>query len=455
MTGLGGGFYQIDSLNTSQTAGVYPLTIYGEKPYYDGATKPITVELAHHTSLTPNSTSATVDWGELITIEVYYNDTDINTGISGASVLVSDGWQAGYWSNSSLGSGYYYITFDTTWTSPGTIYEVDISANRANYQAKTRQVSIFVKARSSELSNPPPPAVPIKNAVNITINFIDSVNGSGITNNTNQLYFTFNSSLNGYYQIYEISAGVFYLEVNTSAPVFTQAGTYLINLAADWVGIPYYQNQTLVIKLNVRQIITSLTYDPPGNIPYGNRVDLTVHYRITDTDSKFDGLGITGTQINITTAGYTYSTNYTVAAHPTIDGDYIITIYNNTLNSINTFSTTIEGSGLSDYASASTSLGITIRKLYTSLIITPVGSAPYGNNVNVSLQVAYFDSASQWYDGQPITGLNQSDFDITGGHTFNTYDMGNGDYIFEVLKVGYTYQIIGQFPGLFGSLSAL
>ncbi|MHA1267586.1 MAG: hypothetical protein ACTSRS_20285 [Candidatus Helarchaeota archaeon] len=434
MTGLGGGFYQIDSLNTSQAPGVYPLTIYANKQYFDSATKQITVELAHHTSLTPNVTSVTVDWGESVTLQVFYNDTDINAGITGASIWVSGGWQDGYWTNGSLGAGYYSLSFDTTWALPDTTYDIDISADLANYQLKTRQISIYVRARSSELTYIPSTAVPIKDSINITLNFIDGVNGSGISNGTSQLQFLYNSSLSGFSAIYEVSPGVFNLEVNTSAPTFTQPGNYIINLAAKWSGIPYYQNQTIQIKFTVRQIITSLTYDPPGNIPYGNNVNLTVHYRVTDADSKFNGLGINNAQINITTVGYTYGLNYTVVPDGTAAGDYIVTIYNNTLNSINSFSITVEASGLTNYASDAKSLSVTIRKLYSSLIITPPGSIPYRNNVNISLQVVYSDSASQWYDGQPVLGLSSSDFSITGTHIFNIYELGNGNYIFEVLN---------------------
>ncbi|MHA1276649.1 MAG: hypothetical protein ACTSQI_13045 [Candidatus Helarchaeota archaeon] len=432
LTGLGGGFYQIDNLNTAQIEGVYPLTIYANKNYFDGATKPITVELVHHTSLIPNATSVTVDWGENTTLQFFYNDTDIANGITGASIWVSNGWQSGNWFNISEGSGYYSITFATTWTSPDTLYDIDISADLANYQLKTRQISIFVRARSSELSYVPPDAPPFRDSTNVTINFVDGVNGTGISNATNQLYFTINSSLNGYSHIYEISPGVFYLEVNTSAPIFTQPGIYTITLNMDWTGIPYYANQSISIKLTVRQITTSLTYDPPGDIPYGNNVDLIVHYTATDTDSQFNGLGLTGAQINITTAGYIYGVNYTVTPHQTIEGDYIITIYNNTLNSINSFGIDISASGLIEYSSAQRSLILNIRKIYTSIIITPPGNVPIGNYVNISLQIIYSDSASQWYNGQPITTLSSGDFAITGGHTFVVYNIGAGYYMFEI-----------------------
>ncbi|NVM54733.1 MAG: hypothetical protein HWN66_13610, partial [Candidatus Helarchaeota archaeon] len=434
MTDLGGGYYLIDSLNTSQAAGLYALTIFANKTYYDSASTQIFVEMAHHTNLIPNTTSITVDWGENVTIQVYYNDTDVNSGILGASVWVSNGWQAGSWFNVSAGSGDYDITFNTIWTTPDTTYDVDISADATNYQLKTHQVSIFVKARDSQLSYIPPSAVPIDDAINITVNYVDGVNGTGISNSTNQLYFTVNSSLNGYHSIYEISAGVFYLEINTSAPAFTQTGTYSIILNANWAGTPFYTNQSITIRLTLRAFTTSLTYDPPGNVPYGNNVDLTVHYRIADADSVNDGEGINGAQINITTFGYTYGTNYTVVPHGSIAGDYIITIYNNTLNSIDIFSISIKASGLTYYANDSKSLDINIRKIYSSVIITPAGSVPYGNNVNISLEVSYSDPASQWYNGRPITGLTSSNFTMTGTHSINVYESGNGNYILEVLN---------------------
>ncbi|MFX1293416.1 MAG: hypothetical protein ACFFD2_00960 [Promethearchaeota archaeon] len=434
MVNLGGGYYLIDSLNTSKVAGVYPLTIYADKTYYDSATKQISVELAHHTNLIPNSTSVTVDWEENITIQVFYNDTDINAGIPGATVWIPDGWQAGYWTVSSVGGGYYDVTFATTWAIPDTIYDVDISADATNYQLKTRQVSILVRARSSDLSYDPPSAVPIDDAVNITINFVDGVNGTGISNNTNQLYFTVNSSLNGYHSIQEMSAGVFYLEVNTSAPAFTQPGIYSIILDANWGGTPYYANKSITIKLTLRTFTTSLTYDPPGNIPYGNNINVTVHYRIADAASVNDGAGIGGAQINITTPGYIYEINYIVIPHATIAGDYIITIYNNTLISIDTYTITIEASGLTYYANGSQLLNINIRKLYSSIIITPVSNIPYGNNVNISLAATYSDPLSQWYNGKPIIGLTSSNFSITGPHITNIYDVGNGNYIVEILN---------------------
>ncbi|MBD3227605.1 MAG: hypothetical protein GF329_05390 [Candidatus Lokiarchaeota archaeon] len=431
---LDGGFYQIDSLNTSQSPGLYDLTIYANKSYYDSSSKQIIVELAHHTTLNPNSTSASVDWGENLTIRCYYNDTDINAGIVGASVYVSDGWQSSSWNNNSVGSGYYDILFETLWTKPNTIYEVDITADLNNYQMKTRQVSIFVASRDSELSYIAPPSTPIKDSVNVTVNFNDRINGTGISNSTDKLFFNVNSSLTGFYSIYEGVPGIFYLEINTSAPVFTQPDTYNINLTANWRGAPYYTNQSINIRMTVRSILTVLDYDPIGNLPYGNEANLTVHYIVSDTDSSFDGLGINNAQINITTADYIYGLNYTVNPDPLIEGDYIITIYNNTLNTINTYQINVQASGFTNYSSASRSLIINIRKLYSSIEIDPVGSLPYGNDLNISLSIIYSDSSSHWYDDKPITGLSASDFDITGPHSFNLYEIGNGDYILEVMN---------------------
>ncbi len=426
ITFISNGRYEIE-LNTSEKAiGNYLLNITANKAGYTAQQLSLLVKVrARATSMSsPQFPLVSEYYNEYTSVFVTYRDEDAGIDITGT---VISNWTGA--TVTSMGGGTYNVTFRTNLALGD--YFLNVTATRANFQSAQILIKIRINERITDLTYDPPAAVPIESLINITVTLLDGVNGSALLNSTSQLYISVNASLSGYWTSYDMGAGVYNLEIDTSAPIFTTPANYYIDIDVTWTGVPYYSNESVLIRLTVRTIGTTLNYDPPGQIPYGNYLNLSVYYTVSDSESIYDGNGIGGATIGL--SGYTPGVDYNVFAGASA-GDYIIQIFSATLSSITTYSFTVTASGLSDYQATNRAIDVTVRKLQGAISAQAVGTVPYGNEVNISISITYDDPDSYVYDGQGIAGLTATEITISGGHSYIVSELSGGDYVVTLLN---------------------
>ncbi|MHA1130118.1 MAG: hypothetical protein ACTSQQ_04855, partial [Candidatus Helarchaeota archaeon] len=229
--------------------------------------------------------------------------------------------------------------------------------------------------------------------------------------------YTVNNQGNGLYtlMIYNFS-----LNTVDSYTITIQASNYHINIL--------YTNSSAAFSFDVRQLVTSVIISPIPDVPYGNPVNISLLVKYTDfTSSYHNNEGITGLNESdlLLAGGYVY---HVIEQQ---NGNYIIQIENSSVLAIQAYSVNITLVASSTYASANALSSFNIRKLYTLITAEPVGSIPYGNEANITVHVTCVDPESLYYDTLGIYGLNSSDFNLTGGHSFNLYPLSGGDYIIQ------------------------
>ena len=140
--------------------------------------------------------------------------------------------------------------------------------------------------------------------------------------------------------------------------------------------------------------------------------------------------GISGLNASdlVLTGGYSYQ------VFDLGSGSYIVQIANTSILTIQSYSVNLTLQTTATYTSANALSSFNVRKLNIIVTADPVGAVPYGNEVNITVHVTYVDPESLYYNGLGISGVPSSNFTLSGAHSFNLHEIGNGDYIIEILN---------------------
>jgi hypothetical protein len=270
------------------------------------------------------------------------------------------------------GSGTYVLTLSYSLFTNGTygirIYlTFGIAENNSGTQ--TPLILFAYAAARSDLSSPDYPLTTISFSTNatVTIEFVDIDRGLGI--DTAVIYVIGAEKL--IQQL--ISNGRYRVILNTSKWTI---GSYSVNFTAS---APNYENQTISINIEIRQVRTYATATVSLlEIPVGNSMSFYVDYRDMDHDVPIETLNHI---CNWTLIHYDIvwtGTRYLVTIH-TFDSDALgtsVLIFN--------FSTSVE------YENASFAVSIIIRTISTELrFLAPVEDVT--SSSNISLSVYYGD----------------------------------------------------------------
>ncbi|MHA1252404.1 MAG: hypothetical protein ACTSRP_20640 [Candidatus Helarchaeota archaeon] len=168
---------------------------------------------------------------------------------------------------------------------------------------------------------------------------------------------------------------------------------------------PVYENGTFLgIPFTVRQLTTTITYNPVPATPYGNNVSITLFYVVSDSESWYhNGEFIPNNPLEIISPAWTEGVDYEYSAYTT---NYTVEIKNDSILSIGVHYIDVKFSSASGVYKNATfyNIPITIRALTTRITYTAVPDTPYGNNVDIYLVYEVSDPQSLWYNGQFITG---------------------------------------------------
>ena len=165
-----------------------------------------------------------------------------------------------------------------------------------------------------------------------------------------------------------------------------------------------YENGTFIgIPFTVRQLTTTITYNPVPATPYGNNVTITLFYIVSDSESWYhNGEFIPNSNMYIISPNWTEGVDYEYTANPS---NYTLEIKNESILSIGVHYIDVKFVSPSGVYKNATFYDITftIRALTTRITYTAVPDTPYGNNVSIYLVYEVSDPQSLWYNGQFIT----------------------------------------------------
>ena len=295
------------------------------------------------------------------------------SGVSNASVQIVE-----------VGNGVYNISFDTNILGVLSDYEVEVTFN-APYEpyywksTNPRVVRGRISARLTQLSYDVSGATPYLDNVSITLVFEDIGASAGITGAS--FILTTNETLTEGtdYWVIALFDGEYNILVNSTV---LGLGESSIEIRAECYGIPFYQNRTVNVPVQVRERATRLTYTPPAETPFGNNLTVTLRYydvdaglvAIPDAQSHFTLDNVNSTPVD---SSY-YWVEYVSGA------TYHLIVNTTKLDIYGYYNLTISVSGTTAYYENQTIwFGSDVRVRNTHLTTAPIAQTSYTQNATI------------------------------------------------------------------------
>jgi len=293
------------------------------------------------------------------------------------------------------GSGTYVLTLSYSLFTNGT-YGIRIYLTfglAENYSGTQTPLIIFEYAAArSDLSSPDYPLMTISFSTNaiVTVEFVDIDRGLGI--DTAIIYVTGADKLS---QLL-ITSGRYRIILNTSTWTI---GSYSVSFTAS---APNYENQTISINIEIRQIRTFATATVSLlEIPVGDSKSFYVDYRDMDHDVPIVTLS--------------HSCNWTLIHYDIVwtGTRYQITIHTFDSDALGTYVLIFDFSTGAEYENASLAVSIVIRTIFTELrFLAPVEDVTSSSNISISVYygdrdhstgiVSSFVECSIWNSTNPL-----------------------------------------------------
>ncbi|MHA1253410.1 MAG: hypothetical protein ACTSRP_25770, partial [Candidatus Helarchaeota archaeon] len=305
----------------------------------------------------------------------------------------------------NLGGGDFQVELNTSeYSLPAKgYYDLNVTADAPDYMRSSQVIKLFIRPIDSNILYDPPATTAYKNNVSFQITYRDTFHSQNIYSTTKVIIST--NITAGYWKYEYLSSTKNYLiTINTSNPQWTNIpGTYTISLTMNWSGVPYYQNNTISITINIRARSAEISYTPPDSVPWGfNLSSLVIWYQDIDAiNNSYPELTNNSVYINESAINFAYITR---------NADNSYTIHDIDLSSF----TTPRRIELvikivkQYYSNATRSIMVTIRKHYTSITYIPPNKVPYGNYMNLTIE--YYDIDTSTY---PLMDLNGSSLTLT------------------------------------------
>ncbi|MHA1652105.1 MAG: MSCRAMM family protein, partial [Candidatus Helarchaeota archaeon] len=395
-----------------------------------------------------------IPWGNSTTIHLIYNNTQFAPPQYIEGATVSCDWDASYYSI-MYGVGKYNVTIDTSCKSLDETITLKITLSKANLTRQSVEIAINIRTRNSELIYQAPNPTPAFNNVTIDLYYRDLDNYSApIGNESGKVKLAVNHS-QSYWVNWE-SGTDHYTVILSSENLLV--GTYSVQIDISYLGAPYFENRTVYVNFAIRNISTIIFYDYISRIPWGNNLEVTLYYNASDSESIYDGIGLSSAQITITSNNFVFGVNYSVVEIG--NGKYTLTIYNHSFNGLppseTPYTFDLYAGGVANYSPATVSgLKFWVENLTTS-IETVFPTVPWGNPVNITLAYKVSDSSSQYHDGEYISAasINITSHNFVYNVNYTVFDLGGGNYIIQIFNNSFnnlppgTYQIIVTASGV-------
>ncbi|MCK5644639.1 MAG: hypothetical protein KAJ19_27825, partial [Gammaproteobacteria bacterium] len=415
-------------------------------PFYGYRVVKLTISIRKHsTELQLYEPAAQTGFGLDTTFQLRYVDLDTGLPIEGASISINNITLNGNWTITPIGGNLYEIRINTSaFLEIGNYWielETQNSGALANYADTTIYVRVYVRERHTLLAYDPVGTVGYTDNVTITVYYSDSdLGNSGITNVTSALRLITNQTI--YYVSNGAQPGSFVIELPANQFVAFEYTALRINMT--YFGVPYYQNQTIVIRFQITGTSTEFVWDPSDPVPYGNRANITFYWGDLDSGSPVNC--VLGDDTEITVQSVTQPGLNT--SNPMI----LMVVQGQDVGGYATFFLLLNTSYLDDYRTyefrisldwtnssqvpyyedqLSKLVSIIVRMRDTAVPQVQADPIPYGENATIRLQYVDLDNASLLITG---SSLNIS---VSDGLTYyvNPNPVG-GFYEIEIMTHG-------------------
>ncbi|NMC06862.1 MAG: hypothetical protein GYA24_16710, partial [Candidatus Lokiarchaeota archaeon] len=291
----------------------------------------------------------------------------------------------------NAGNGNYSASITTAGLNRGT-YIITLKATRANYEDRLDSIVLIVLDRPTSMALTSQGTASFAEDFVIDITLVDTTSSTGITSNL--IYFTAQVQSSSIYGDVTGTDGN-YVATFYGAD-FSALGTYTIVISWAWpLSIaPYYQSQTGTTLIRIVNRASTLSYDPVGNVAYGDNA--TVALRFEDT---LNGTGIAGASLNV---------NATPVTKADLGGgNYLLSVNTRYLSpSVSTrylrISANWSASSVPYYANKTVIVKVVIVNRPSQLVADAPGSVQYGENIVFS--VVYSDLANgSRLSGAPVS----------------------------------------------------
>ncbi len=440
------------------TAGVYNITIYtknedpltvGDDLYvvtfnvmkgnHQNHTFDIGIEIRKRNTLfILDKPVSQTQYGDTISILVFYQDTDLRVGIGNVTgevriTVTSPGISSLYYvsTDSSLGLGHYNITFlSDQWGSIGvkdlTIF-IEWTGVVDKFYSQTIVTTVKITGTDTDLYlELAPTATYYLNSFNFTAVYWDAIGLDRIDNSTFDVLLQItpldlgHSVTQSDFTIYESSStpGTYIFLLDSS--LFPDTTTFRFQLDIMWSkGVsPLYENQTMVVSLIVLDRPTYVDYAPVPSTAYGEWAELTFSYIDALTNTEIDDS--IQLQVSINELGVIFNVTYDFLLH-----EFSVMIDTATLPSIGThiLHLNVTWTGIPFYAAVGGHV-FTVTVTLRSTQLTHLSFAPgqWGNNVTI--EFVYTDLVAGTTTG--MTGTLTLDVDSS---KYTVISIGNGHFL--------------------------
>ncbi|TFG11720.1 hypothetical protein EU537_11540 [Candidatus Thorarchaeota archaeon] len=362
------------------------------------------------------------DHGNDIIILVFFEDTDLDVGISNDTgdlliTLATPELSSITFSvtDSLLGTGHYNISIDSTqWSTIGwKNLTISIDSLSGKYESKEINTRVRLIGRQTDLYlENAPVAVNYLQNFSFSIVYLDAVNSSQISNFSENVILMVtalgeeNPAVQSDFVVWEsvTEPGLYYFTLNSSR--LQGLGTFSFEIFFGWrsATAPLYENQTLTVNLLTLSRPTYLDTNPVPSTAYGETTTLQFQFIDSLTTMVIENSTSLQVSINEVTVGYTIA--YSAASQT-----FFVTIDSASLGGVGDFTLhlNVTWTGTPYYDSIQNKeflVMVTLRP--TQLTHDPFTPGQYANNITIDFQ--YTDRLSGSSDG--MTGnlsLNISD----------------------------------------------
>ncbi|MHA1934461.1 MAG: hypothetical protein ACW97A_04190, partial [Candidatus Thorarchaeota archaeon] len=315
---LGGGTYTllVDSTALGDVD-AFSLDIqaeYSGEPFYQNRSISATAQVRERATRLTFTPPSETPFGDNITIVLKLYDVDaglspITTAQSNFALdsVNSSPVNPSYYEFLHISGETYWLVFNTSVLDIFGHYNFTISVTgmvASNYEDQTIWLEADVRSRNTQLTIAPIAQTGYTENVTVVLYYTDRDASIGVTNGTNGVLVTLNTSSDWWIQ--ETALGQFTLLIN--ATDLGSTGEFAFLATFDWInGKPFYANRSIEFTVSVTGAGAVLTYVPPPHIPIGDNITITLEYRDSATGNGIsNGTGnvhITITHLNSTVVG--------------------------------------------------------------------------------------------------------------------------------------------------------